>query len=118
MSGNTLYTHTYTHIRMHAYVHKWFCLLKHFCTSKRIIIYARYERRLRDKIVLNVCVRRYVSLNLIVQNEKCHNSDMRFLFLGIDCTNFIQTGRNRKLVFTLYNKSARFLITALVSEIF
>jgi len=55
----------------------------------------------------------------MTENEKCHNSDMRLSLLGIDCTDFIQTVHNRKLVFTLYKKNAvRFLITTLVSEIF
>jgi len=67
-----------------------------------------------------VCEDTFMSLNLIMKkNEKCHNSDMQLSFLGIDCTDFIQTGHNRKLVFTLYKKNAvKFLITALVSEIF
>jgi len=67
------------------------------------------------------CKDTYVSLNLnliMTENEKRHNSDMRLSFLGIDCTDFIQTGHNQKLVFTLYKKNAvRFLITALISEI-
>jgi len=40
------------------------------------------------------------------EEEKCHNSDMRLSFLGIDCTDFIQTGHNRKLILyklILYN---------------
>jgi len=59
-----------------------------------------------------------VRLKKIRENVKCHNFDMRSSFLGIDCTDFIQTGRNRKLVSTLNNKSAvRFFLKVLVSEI-
>jgi len=65
------------------------------------------------------CEDTFMSLNLIMENEKCRNSDMRLSFLGIDCTDFIQTGHDRKLVFTLCKKNAvKFLITALFLEIF
>jgi len=43
---------------------------------------------------------------------------MQSLFLGIDCTNLIQTGRNQKFILILYDKSVvKFFITVLVSEI-
>jgi len=49
---------------------------------------------------------------------KSHNSGIRLSYLRVDYTNVIQTGRNRKLVFTFYNKSIiRFFITILISEI-
>jgi len=34
--------------------------LKALCTPKRIIVHAPYERRLRDKLALRVCVQAYV----------------------------------------------------------
>lgn len=112
------------HIRMHAHTH---CLSRRICTLKRIIVHERCKRALRDKLALRVCVRAYVreSLKLMIimmimmENEKCHISGIRLSFLRIDCTNLIQTGRNRKLASTLYKKSAvRFLINGLVPEEF
>jgi len=98
-------------------MHAYDFVFKSIVHIEAIIVYARCERRLRDKLALRVCVRAYVSLNLKKEerNEKCHNSDIRSSFLWIDCIEFIQTGRNQKLIFILCNKSvSRFLITALV----
>jgi len=108
---NTLYNklifHTYRYT-YHKYAYTRMILsLKAFCTSKRLIVYARCERR--DKIALHVCcTHTYMSLNVLWRKMKNKNSDA--IIISQDWLH--QTDRNRKLVFIFYHKSAvRFFIS-------